>query len=435
MNSKVSRGRCPHRPVTRIVSIVLSFVMLFSITAGIDLSAYATSKTQSEAVNWANAQIGKSLDQDGVYGAQCVDLIRYYYQFLGVSPVSGNGCDYAKNSLPSGWQRIKTYNGFIPQPGDIAVWTYASSAYGHVAIITSADSSRMNVVEQNGSTHITRSHSYSYSYGTFYGVIRPNFASGSGGVKGEMTVPTIHLERTNYYAGDTINITWNATSANTDFYQYWLVIDNKTDGKRYYGGSTGAAGEVNSNHYTFKSAPVGNYYIAVYAVPYNEKDKREKVATATFNVTTNEMTLPTIYIDKTNYHVGNNVNITWKATSVNTDFYQYWLVIDNKTNGKRYYGGATGAAGDSNANHYSFSIPAEGNYYITVYAVPYSSNNSQKVATKTFTAYSEHLYNNGQVIKSPTCSSTGTKTYTCIICDATKTETIPKTSHNYSLKS
>lgn len=408
--------------------------MLFSITAGIDLSAYATSKTQSDAVNWANAQVGKSLDQDGVYGAQCVDLIRYYYQFLGVSPVRGNGCDYAKNSLPSGWQRIKTYNGFVPQPGDIAVWTYASSSYGHVAIITSADSSRMNVVEQNGSTHITRSHSYSYSYGTFYGVIRPNFASGSGGAKGEMTTPTIHLERINYYVGDTINISWNATSSNTDFYQYWLVIDNKTDGKRYYGGSTGAAGDVNSNHYAFKSAPAGNYYVAVYAVPYNNKDKREKVSTATFNVTTNGMTTPNISINKNAYHIGDTVNISWEATSVNTDFYQYWLIIKNTDNGKEYYGGSTGRAGDVNSNSYRFTVPISGSYMITVYSVPYSSNNKQKVATKKFTAYSEHQYNSGQVIKSPTCSSTGTKKYTCTICGATKTETIAKTSHSYSWK-
>ena len=232
MNSKDSRGRCPHRPVTRIVSIILSFVMLFSITAGIDLSAYATSKTQSEAVNWANAQIGKSLDQDGVYGAQCVDLIRYYYQFLGVSPVSGNGCDYAKNSLPSGWQRIKIYNGFIPQPGDIAVWTYASSAYGHVAIITSADSSRMNVVEQNGSTHITRSHSYSYSYGTFYGVIRPNFASGSGdgslddkNLPGKPSIPMITILSNSQRQ---IKFEWNS-SANTTCYNLFIFSENNTN--------------------------------------------------------------------------------------------------------------------------------------------------------------------------------------------------------------
>ncbi len=143
--------------------------MLFSITAGVDFNVNAaTAHTQQEAVNWANSQIGKSLDQDGVYGAQCVDLIRYYYIYLGASPVGGNGCNYATNALPSGWSRIKYYSGFTPQPGDVAVWTYTTSAYGHVAIVTSANSSNMNVVEQNGSTHVTRSHSYNYSYGTFW---------------------------------------------------------------------------------------------------------------------------------------------------------------------------------------------------------------------------------------------------------------------------
>jgi len=147
----------------KLLSLLLAIAMLFTITASIDLSANAaTSHTQQEAVNWANAQIGKSLDQDGVYGAQCVDLIRYYYIYLGASPVGGNGCNYATNALPNGWSRIKYYSGFTPQPGDVAVWTYASSSYGHVAIVTSANSSNMNVVEQNGSTHVTRSHSYNY---------------------------------------------------------------------------------------------------------------------------------------------------------------------------------------------------------------------------------------------------------------------------------
>ena len=59
----------------------------------LQVSAYAA-HTQQEAVNWAISQIGQKLDYDGVYGAQCVDLIKYYYAYLGVSPVTGNGADY-----------------------------------------------------------------------------------------------------------------------------------------------------------------------------------------------------------------------------------------------------------------------------------------------------------------------------------------------------
>lgn len=44
--------------------------------------AKATSKTSDEAINWVKSQVGNSIDADGAYGAQCVDLIRAYYNFL-----------------------------------------------------------------------------------------------------------------------------------------------------------------------------------------------------------------------------------------------------------------------------------------------------------------------------------------------------------------
>ncbi|MBQ8182332.1 MAG: InlB B-repeat-containing protein [Clostridia bacterium] len=197
----------------KFLSLVLVIVILSVSLVSMDITAFATSITQSQAVSWANSKVGGSWDYDGVYGAQCVDLTKYYYAYLGVSPVSGNGCDYATNSLPSGWQRIRYYSGFVPQPGDIAVWTYTTSAYGHVAIITSATSSTMYVVEQNGSTHVTRSHSYSYSYGTFYGVIRPNFSSGSS-YNYQTITPGYYYVRSN--GQSTYNyLTVSGTSANS----------------------------------------------------------------------------------------------------------------------------------------------------------------------------------------------------------------------------
>ena len=42
--------------------------------ASTDIMAYSA-HTQSEAVAWAQSQLGKALDYDGQYGAQCVDLI------------------------------------------------------------------------------------------------------------------------------------------------------------------------------------------------------------------------------------------------------------------------------------------------------------------------------------------------------------------------
>ena len=149
---------------------VAFYVLFLHILA---VSAATNGHTKQEAVNWANAQVGKYLDYDNAYGAQCVDLIKYYYDYLGCADYArGNGKDYATNSLPDGWTRIKRYDGFEPQPGDIAVWT--SSTNGHVAIITSGNTENINIVEQNwpsGNECATRTSAIS----KIWGVIRPDF--------------------------------------------------------------------------------------------------------------------------------------------------------------------------------------------------------------------------------------------------------------------
>lgn len=133
--------------------VALVFALLVGNVCITPKEAKAASHTQSEAVNWATAQIGKGLDYDGVCGNQCVDLIKYYYAYFGVAGYAiGNANAYITNSLPSGWTRV--YGNY--QPGDIAVWktnhscsTCGTSSLGHVGIITSADSVGFNAVNQN----------------------------------------------------------------------------------------------------------------------------------------------------------------------------------------------------------------------------------------------------------------------------------------------
>ena len=50
-------------------------VLLFSVALALPVTANASTNghTAQEALAWAKAQVGKSLDYDGVYGAQCVD--------------------------------------------------------------------------------------------------------------------------------------------------------------------------------------------------------------------------------------------------------------------------------------------------------------------------------------------------------------------------
>lgn len=98
--------------------------------------AKAVNKTAEDGIAWCRAKVGTSVGYDDGSGQyQCVELIQGYYEYLGVSKVRGNGCDYATNALPSGWSRVQ---GGIPQKGDILVYTGINSkSAGHVAIYES----------------------------------------------------------------------------------------------------------------------------------------------------------------------------------------------------------------------------------------------------------------------------------------------------------
>lgn len=135
----------------KTVSIILAAaIMLTTMFCNVPPAEAAT---QNDAVAWAKAQIGKGLDYDHVYGNQCVDLIKYYYNYFGVAGYAmGNANAYMSNSLPPNWQRV--YGGY--QPGDVAVWktnhscsTCGTTSYGHVGIITAVNGSRFSAVNQN----------------------------------------------------------------------------------------------------------------------------------------------------------------------------------------------------------------------------------------------------------------------------------------------
>lgn len=156
------------------MGLIISFVMIITIMPQTIWASDAGSR--EDAVKWAYAQDGKFLDYDKVYGAQCVDLVHYYYAYFGkASYATGNGCDFVNNKLPDGWTRIKNTADFVPQPGDIAVWGKELSQYGHVAIILSADAHSFVSMDQNwprGSACKKVTHNYN----KFWGVIRPNFS-------------------------------------------------------------------------------------------------------------------------------------------------------------------------------------------------------------------------------------------------------------------
>ena len=137
--------------------------------------ANAEGRTQQEALSWANARYseGWQQDYDGINGCQDVDLVKYYYSWLGANPVSGYGYAYVNSTLPTGWTRSST-----PQAGDIAVWganVGVAGQYGHVGIVTNVSGSYFTYVATNdGATKCTRHTVSRYNASIF---IHPSFAS------------------------------------------------------------------------------------------------------------------------------------------------------------------------------------------------------------------------------------------------------------------
>ena len=218
-------------------------VLLFSVALALPVTANASTNghTAQEALAWAKAQVGKSLDYDGVYGAQCVDLIKYYYDFLGcASYARGNGCDYATNALPSGWAR---YQGAQPQPGDILVYSgNASNPYGHVAIYEADRVTYHQNLDYNQWV-VCSSYQYNRLGNPYWGVIRPDFVSAP--VSATWEGPTLtSVTQTNATVAGKVTFSQNLTTTSAGM----RLFDQSGNLLTYYKPDTT---NYNSNYVTF----------------------------------------------------------------------------------------------------------------------------------------------------------------------------------------
>lgn len=91
---------------------------------------------------FVNAYLGKATDYDGGYGVQCVDLIKLYLDKVFNLKIGaiGNAHVYYDNYnkvdiLKNNFTRIANTPDFIPNKGDIVVWSTAQgNGCGHIAI-------------------------------------------------------------------------------------------------------------------------------------------------------------------------------------------------------------------------------------------------------------------------------------------------------------
>lgn len=133
-------------------------------------------------MNFLTSTIGKSIDKDGAYGAQCMDLYNAYQEeVLGKVAV---GAPFAKDVWNLDmynkeiFDKIENTRDFVPILGDVAVWNGESSIvpYGHVAICTGkGDINYFESFDQNWN-HGYCEFTYHDYYKGFKGVLRPKFS-------------------------------------------------------------------------------------------------------------------------------------------------------------------------------------------------------------------------------------------------------------------
>lgn len=126
---------------------------------------------------------GKAMDFDGVAGAQCVDLIKYYLkEVFNINPGAwGDAHCYYDNfnnitALKNNCTRIANTPDFVPQKGDIVVWSpsLSSGGWGHVAIATGEGNTKeFYTYDQNWTGNHDACKMVKHNYNHVYGVLRP----------------------------------------------------------------------------------------------------------------------------------------------------------------------------------------------------------------------------------------------------------------------
>lgn len=243
----------------------LGAILLFAALICVDKTEVQAA-TKEEGVSWAMSQIGKGLDYDGVYGNQCVDLIKYYYAHYGVAGYArGNAIQYTSNSLPPGWTRV--YSNY--QPGDVAVFranngcsVCTTGENGHVGIITSIDSVGFNAVNQNyaGRSYCTQNW---FHVRCLACAIRPNFIS-------DTTPPTISNVRITDVNADgytvVCNVSDNVGISKVEF-PSWNTDKHRGEAANWIQGSvSGNTASARISLSSLKSGAVqGNYVTHIYA--------------------------------------------------------------------------------------------------------------------------------------------------------------------------
>jgi hypothetical protein len=115
---------------------------------------------------------GQTLDWDGAFGGQCVDLANAWAHALGQRlPILPAAADFWDCGPIAGFDRIANTPAGVPEPGDIVIWGHRVGEFGHIAVFVSGDANAFVSFDQNwpvGSRCHRQAHDYTGVLGWFH---------------------------------------------------------------------------------------------------------------------------------------------------------------------------------------------------------------------------------------------------------------------------
>lgn len=466
----------------RVLSLALAVLMALSLlpTAA---SASTGGKTADDAINWVRSKAGQPLDYDGAYGAQCVDLICYYYRCLGQTSPGGYAKEYRTNALPSGWQRLQ---GVQPQKGDILVYNpSAKNEAGHVAIYESDYSTwHQNYADRQYVVNVTNVR-YNNFDNTYWGVIRPDFSS----VTPAPTFDNIGADvyrllirsdswkhiGTNYYDSNSWNVTISRTNNANDPAQIWRFI-RQADGSYYvqnmfneeyltYEGNCASQAKVTTAPFAGQRATRFQWYIKSYNGIFkliakdsvtagnwlvldckdgssaagtqmqlygnwahtSDNSKAQLFSLYTINYVKParpaavQITIPSVVSAKTRF------TVQWTESPLQGVMDERWYRMRIRSEDDSLV-----ANFESTARSDTCAISKPGRYYVTVLAKNTKFKDYSTETSKVyFTVTAEHIHQYTSTVTPPTCTEQGYTTYTCTCGDSYRSDYTNPLGHSW----
>lgn len=466
----------------RVLSLALAVLMALSLlpTAA---SASTGGKTADDAINWVRSKAGQPLDYDGAYGAQCVDLICYYYRCLGQTSPGGYAKEYRTNALPSGWQRLQ---GVQPQRGDILVYNpSAKNEAGHVAIYESDYSTwHQNYADRQYVVNVTNVR-YNNFDNTYWGVIRPDFSS----VTPAPTFDNIGADvyrllirsdswkhiGTNYYDSNSWNVTISRTNNANDPAQIWRFI-RQADGSYYvqnmfneeyltYEGNCASQAKVTTAPFAGQRATRFQWYIKSYNGIFkliakdsvtagnwlvldckdgssaagtqmqlygnwahtSDNSKAQLFSLYTINYVKParpaavQITIPSVVSAKTRF------TVQWTESPLQGVMDERWYLMRIRSEDDSLV-----ANFESTARRDTCTISKPGRYYVTVLAKNTKFKDYSTETSKVyFTVTAEHIHQYTSTVTPPTCTEQGYTTYTCTCGDSYRSDYTNPLGHSW----